>query len=59
MLGHTISSALARAKIEGGEVEDRGRGFCHGLCMQQGMTGTNIARKALLRAAPPVTSAGF
>jgi acetyl-CoA C-acetyltransferase len=54
MLGHAISAALGRAKIEGAEVED----VVMGCAMQQGTTGSNIARKALLRAGLPVTTAG-
>jgi len=54
LLGHAISAALSRAKIEGSEVED----VVMGCAMQQGTTGTNIARKALLRAGLPVTVAG-
>ena len=40
--------------IEGAEVED----VVMGCAMQQGTTGTNIARKALLRAGLPVSVAG-
>src|ERR1700716_1036456 len=54
MLAHAISAALSKAKIEGAEVED----VVMGCAMQQGTTGTNIARKALLRAGLPVTVAG-
>ncbi len=54
LLGHAISSALSRAKLEGAEVED----VVMGCAMQQGTTGTNIARKALLRAGLPVSVAG-
>ena len=54
LLGHAISSALSRAKIEGAEVED----VVMGCAMQQGTTGMNIARKALLRAGLPVSVAG-
>src|SRR5436853_1750173 len=54
LLGHAISSALARANVEGAEVED----VVMGCAMQQGTTGTNIARKALLRAGLPVSVAG-
>src|ERR1700676_890345 len=54
MLGHAISSALTRAKIEGAEVED----VAMGCAMQQGTTGSNIARMALPRAGLPVTVAG-
>src|SRR3954452_23615920 len=46
LLGHAISAALSRAKVEGAEVED----VVMGCAMQQGTTGSNIARKALLRA---------
>ncbi len=56
MLGHAISSALARAKIEGGEVEEM---LSWAVPCQQGTTGTNIAHKSLLRAGLPVTTAGF
>ncbi|MGY3469829.1 acetyl-CoA C-acetyltransferase [Bradyrhizobium sp. LM6.11] len=52
--GIAISSALSRAKVEGAEVED----VVMGCAMQQGTTGTNIARKALLRAGLPVSVAG-
>src|SRR5213082_742909 len=54
LLGHAISAALSRAKVEGAEVED----VVMGCAMQQGTTGTNIARKALLRAGLPVSVAG-
>src|SRR5256886_3813766 len=54
LLGHAISSALSRAKLDGAEVED----VVMGCAMQQGTTGTNIARKALLRAGLPVSVAG-
>lgn len=54
LLGHAISAALSRANVEGTEVED----VVMGCAMQQGTTGTNIARKALLRAGLPVSVAG-
>jgi len=54
MLGHAISAALAKVKIEGAEVED----VVMGCAMPQGTTGGNIARKALLRAGLPVSVAG-
>ena len=54
MLGHAISAALSKANIEGAEVED----VVMGCGMQQGTTGGNIARRALLRAGLPVTVAG-
>jgi acetyl-CoA C-acetyltransferase len=54
LLGHAISSAVSRAGIEAAEVED----VVMGTAMQQGATGGNIARKALLRAGLPVSVAG-
>src|SRR3977135_3562280 len=54
LLGHAISAALSRAKIEAAEGED----VVMGCARQQGTTGTNIARTALLRAGLPVTVAG-
>ncbi len=54
LLGHAISHAVARAKIDGAEVED----VVMGSALQQGATGGNIARKALLRAGLPVSVAG-
>src|SRR5256714_8483103 len=54
MLGHAISAAVARAGIDGAEVED----VVMGCAMPQGTTGTNIARKAVLRAGLPVSVAG-
>jgi acetyl-CoA C-acetyltransferase len=54
LLGHAISAALSRAKVDPAEVED----VVMGCAMQQGTMGTNIARKALLRAGLPVTTAG-
>ncbi|WFU18433.1 acetyl-CoA C-acyltransferase [Bradyrhizobium sp. CB3481] len=54
LLGHAISAALSRANVDGSEVED----VVMGCAMQQGTTGTNIARKALLRAGLPVSVAG-
>jgi acetyl-CoA C-acetyltransferase len=54
LLGHAISTAVARAGIDGAEVED----VVMGCAMPQGTTGTNIARKAALRAGLPVSVAG-
>lgn len=52
--GHAIEHALARAGIEGGEVED----VVMGCALQQGTTGNNLARRATLAAGLPVTVAG-
>src|ERR1700730_15854197 len=54
LLGHAISAAVSRAKLDSAEVED----VVRGCAMQQGTTGSNIARKALVRAGLPVTTAG-
>jgi acetyl-CoA C-acetyltransferase len=54
LLGHAIAQAVARAKVDPKEVED----VVMGAALQQGSTGGNIARKALLRAGLPVTVGG-
>src|SRR3982074_201590 len=54
LLGHAIGEAVARAKVDPKEVED----VVMGAALQQGSTGGNIARKALLRAGLPVSVAG-
>jgi len=51
---HAISHAVSRAGIEPGEVED----VIMGCALQQGATGSNIARNALVRAGLPVTTSG-
>jgi acetyl-CoA C-acetyltransferase/acetyl-CoA acyltransferase len=54
LLGHAIEHAVKRAGVDPAEIED----VVMGAAMQQGATGGNIARKALLRAGLPVTVAG-
>jgi acetyl-CoA acetyltransferase family protein len=54
LLGHAIREAVTRANVDPREIED----VVMGVAMQQGATGGNIARKALLRAGLPVTVAG-
>ncbi|MCW5680312.1 MAG: acetyl-CoA C-acyltransferase [Xanthobacteraceae bacterium] len=54
LYGHAIEHAVKRAGIDGAEVED----VVMGAALQQGATGGNIARKALLRAGLPVSVAG-
>jgi acetyl-CoA acetyltransferase family protein len=54
LLGHAIEHAVKRAGIDGAEIED----VVMGAAMQQGATGGNIARKALLRAGLPVSVGG-
>ncbi len=52
--GHAVKAALARAGIEGGEVED----VLMGCANPEGATGANIARQIALRAGLPVSVAG-
>jgi acetyl-CoA C-acetyltransferase/acetyl-CoA acyltransferase len=52
--GHAIRHALIRSGLEGGEIED----VIMGCAMQEGTTGLNIARRALLSAGLPITVAG-
>ncbi|MBS0530921.1 MAG: acetyl-CoA C-acyltransferase [Proteobacteria bacterium] len=54
LLGHAIEHAVKRANVDPKEIED----VVMGAAMQQGSTGGNIARKALLRAGLPVTVGG-
>jgi acetyl-CoA C-acetyltransferase len=54
LLGHAIGEAVKRARLDPSEIED----VVMGCALQQGTTGGNIARKALLRAGIPVTTAG-
>jgi acetyl-CoA acetyltransferase family protein len=54
MGGHVIAHAVSRAGVELGEVED----VILGCALQQGATGSNIARQSLVRAGLPVTAAG-
>jgi acetyl-CoA C-acetyltransferase/acetyl-CoA acyltransferase len=51
---HAIREALKRSGLEGGEIED----VVMGCAMQEGTTGLNVARRALLTAGLPVTVAG-
>ena len=54
MGGHAIKSAIAKAGIDPGEVED----VFMGCGMPEGATGNNIARESLIWAGCPVTTAG-
>jgi acetyl-CoA C-acetyltransferase/acetyl-CoA acyltransferase len=51
---HAIREALKRSGVEAGEIED----VIMGCAMQEGTTGLNVARRALLAAGLPVTVAG-
>jgi acetyl-CoA acetyltransferase family protein len=50
LLGHAIGAAVSKASLDPAEIED----VVMGCALQQGATGSNIARKALLRAGLPV-----
>ncbi len=52
---HAIKSAIERAKIDAGEVDD----VIMGAALQQGTAFQNVARQALLRAGVPQTVAGM
>ncbi|MEX0344490.1 MAG: acetyl-CoA C-acyltransferase [Rhizobiaceae bacterium] len=54
LAAHAISNAVQRAGVEGGEIED----VVMGCAMQEGTTGLNVARRSLLKAGLPVTTAG-
>jgi acetyl-CoA C-acetyltransferase len=53
--GHVAKHAIARAKLEPGEIED----VLMGCAFPEGATGSNIARQIALRAGCPVTVAGM
>jgi acetyl-CoA C-acetyltransferase len=55
LAAHAISHAIKRAGIDAAQVED----VIMGCAMQQGSTGGNVARQALLRAGLPVTVPGM
>ena len=55
LIGHAVSNAVSRAGLEGGEVSD----CIIGAALQQGSTGGNIGRQAVIRAGLPVTVAGM
>ena len=55
LIGHAVKNAVARAGIEGGEVED----CIIGAALQQGSTGGNIGRQAAMRAGLPTTVSGM
>jgi acetyl-CoA C-acetyltransferase len=53
--GHAIAAAVGRAKVAGAEVDD----VIMGAALQQGSTGSNIARQSALRAGLPTSVAGM
>lgn len=54
LAGHAVAAAVDRAGIDPAEVED----VLLGCAMQEGSTGFNVARQAVLRAGLPVTVPG-
>ncbi|MDD3446475.1 MAG: beta-ketoacyl synthase N-terminal-like domain-containing protein, partial [Zavarzinia sp.] len=52
--GHVIQHAVARAGLEGGEIDD----VYMGVGLPEGAAGHNVARNAAIRAGLPVTVAG-
>ncbi|OWU85778.1 acetyl-CoA acetyltransferase [Oceanicola sp. 22II-s10i] len=55
LIGHAVKNAVARAGLEGGEVED----CIIGAALQQGSTGGNIGRQAAMRAGLPTSVSGM
>ncbi|ANS31878.1 3-ketoacyl-CoA thiolase (plasmid) [Rhodococcus opacus] len=55
LAAHAITGALAKAGVDGGEVDD----VILGCAMPEGTTGFNVARQASLRAGLPVTVPGM
>lgn len=55
MGGHAVSAAVARAGLEGGEIED----CVIGCGLPEGETGANIGRQIAIRAGLPVTASGM
>jgi acetyl-CoA C-acetyltransferase len=53
--GHAVQHAVARAGIDGAEVDD----VIMGCANPEGATGANIARQVALRAGLPITTAGM
>ncbi|PID40811.1 MAG: acetyl-CoA C-acyltransferase [Rhodobacterales bacterium] len=55
LIGHAVSNAVSRAGLDGSEISD----CVIGAALQQGSTGGNIGRQAVIRAGLPVTIAGM
>lgn len=55
LAAHAVRAAVSRAGVEGAEVDD----CIFGVAMQQGTTGTNVARQIALRAGLPASVAGM
>ena len=55
LIGHAVSNAVSRAGLDGSEISD----CIVGAALQQGSSGGNIGRQAVIRAGLPVTVAGM
>ena len=55
LIGHAVANAVSRAGLDGSEISD----CIIGAAIQQGSTGSNIGRQAVIRAGLPVTIAGM
>ena len=55
LIGHAVRHAVSRAGLEGHEIQD----CVVGSALQQGATGGNIGRQAVIRAGLPVSIAGM
>ncbi|WP_319825440.1 acetyl-CoA C-acyltransferase [Thalassovita sp.] len=55
LIGHAVKNAVSRAGLEGHEISD----CIIGTAIQQGSTGGNIGRQAVIRAGLPVSIAGM
>ena len=55
LIGHAVRNAVSRAGLEGGEIADS----VIGCAIQQGSTGGNIGRQAVIRAGLPTSIAGM
>lgn len=55
LIGHAVKHAVERAGVDPAEIQD----CVIGCAIQQGSTGTNIGRQAVIRAGLPVTIAGM
>ena len=55
LIGHAVKHAVDRAGLDGSEIQD----CVIGAALQQGSTGSNIGRQAVIRAGLPVSIAGM
>lgn len=55
LIGHAVANAVSRAGLDGSEISD----CIVGTAIQQGSTGGNIGRQAVIRAGLPVTIGGM